>query len=300
MLEFKKLDIHSRELFESYLKNKYENSETSFANLYMWKDFYNTVYTEYDGFLIILNTSPNGKVHCYMPYGDGDVKNVLSELVAYLKSINQELRITSATKEQAEYICSLYPETKIRENHSFNDYVYLTESLINLSGKKLHAKRNHLNRFKNTYNYSYREMTPDDFDECIELAKRLMLKDRSEESFSYIEELKSIKRAFKHFNTFNLSGAVIEIDGEIAAFTVGEALTDSMALIHIEKADTSYDGIYAAINNEFAKNRWSEFKYINREEDMGIEGLRKAKLSYRPDHMVRKFFCHLSCGSGDD
>ena len=295
MLEFKKLDIDDKALFESYLKNKYENSETSFANLYIWKDYYNTVYTEYDGFLIILNTSPNGKIHCYMPYGDGDVKNVLDELMAYLKIRGQDIRITSANRQQADYICSLYPETRVRENIAFNDYVYLTESLINLSGKKLHSKRNHLNRFKSKYFYTYREMQKEDFDKCLSLAGRLMLKDRDEDSYSYTEELKSIKRAFKYFDEFDFSGGVIEIDGSLAAFSVGEALTDSCALIHIEKADTQYDGIYAAINNEFAKNRWKDYKYINREEDMGIEGLRKAKLSYRPDHMVRKYFCHLPC-----
>ena len=85
-----------------------------------------------------------------------------------------------------------------------------------------------------------------------------------------------------------LSGGVIEIDGKICAFSVGEALTDETALIHIEKADTSYSGIYAAINNEFVKNRWSGYKYINREEDMGIENLRKAKLSYHPDILLEK------------
>ena len=185
----------------------------------------------------------------------------------------------------------LFPEVDVKENTSFNDYVYLAENLVNLSGKKLHSKRNHLNKFKATYDYVYREMVPEDFEPCLELAGRLMRKTRSEESFGYMEELKSIETAFDNFELFKLSGGVIEIDGNIAAFTVGEKLTQNCALIHIEKADTSYDGIYAAINNEFVKNRWADFEFVNREEDMGIPGLRKAKLSYRPHHMVRKFLC---------
>lgn len=291
MIDFKSLDMDSKNLLERYFKNKYENSETSFANLYIWKDYYNTRYAVIDEFLVIMNESTNGKLHCYMPYGSGDVHSCLDKLISYVNAYNQPLRITSASEKQAQYIAELYPETNIRENMSFNDYVYLTESLISLSGKKLHAKRNHLNKFKSKYDYIYRPMTHDDFEICLNLASGLMLKDRDEDSFSYVEELKSIRKAFENFDVFDLSGGVIEIDGKIAAFTVGEALTDECALIHIEKADTAYDGIYAAINNEFVKNRWSEFKYINREEDMGIPGLRKAKLSYRPDHMVRKFMC---------
>ncbi len=291
MLEFKKLDMSCKSLFESYFKNKYENSETSFANLYIWKDYYNTRYTVTDGFLVILNESINGKLHCYMPYGEGDIEPCLRKLVEYANTEGQPLRITSASEQQTHRIKELYPEVHIRENVSFNDYVYLTESLITLSGKKLHSKRNHLNKFKSLYDYTYRPMTKADFDECLLLASRLMLKDRDEDSFSYTEELKSISRAFDNFDIFGFSGGVIEIDGKLAAFTVGEALTDECALIHIEKADIAYDGIYAVINNEFVKNCWADFKYINREEDMGIPGLRKAKLSYKPHHMVRKFMC---------
>ena len=291
MLEFSPIDLKSKEVFNEFLKNKYENSESSFANLYMWKDYYNTVYSVYNGFLVILNTNSNGKLHCYMPYGDGDVKKTLLDLYEYLRTKGQCLRITNATLNQAEIIKEVFPNAYVKENESFNDYVYLSDKLINLSGKKLHSKRNHLNRFKSNYEYIYRPMIPDDFPKCIELSKSLMLKDRDPDSFSYIEELKSINTAFENFDLFELSGGVIEIDGKIRAFTVGEALTDECALIHIEKADIRFDGIYVAINNEFVKNTWADYKYINREEDMGIPGLRKAKLSYRPDHMVRKFMC---------
>lgn len=291
MLEFKKLDIDSMAVFDKYLKNKYENSETSFPNLYIWNDFYNTMYAEEEGFLVVLNTSQNGKIHCYMPYGEGDMPVLLARLKEYVNSKGQPLRITNACPEVAGLIKALYPEALVRENVDFNDYVYLTESLINLSGKALHAKKNHLNKFKSSYEYTYRTLTKDDFEECISLASCLILKSRMEDSFSYHAEIGSIEKAFGHFDELGLCGGVIVIDGKIRAFTVGEALTEECALIHIEKADTSYNGIYAAINNEFVKNRWADFKYINREEDMGICGLRKAKLSYKPHHMVRKYIC---------
>jgi len=291
MFEFKKLEAESKATFDKYFKNKYENSETSFANLYIWKDYYDTVYLEEDGFLVVLNTSPSGKIHCYMPYGEGDYARCLELLKEYINSKGQPLRITNATEGVAELIKELYPEALIRENVNFNDYVYRSDKLISLSGKQLHSKRNHLNKFKSSYDYTYRSITEDDFENCLSLAKRLILNKYEDDSFSYYAEVASIEAAFKYFNYFKLCGGVIEIDGSIRAFSVGEALTDECALIHIEKADISYDGIYAAINNEFVKNRWSQFKYINREEDMGIPGLRQAKLSYKPDHMVRKYIC---------
>ena len=118
-----------------------------------------------------------------------------------------------------------------------------------------------------------------------------MLKDRNETDLEYIAELRSIETAFKYFHTLELKGGIIEIEGNIAAFSVGESHTEDCALIHIEKANTDYTGIYVAINNEFVNNTWLDYTYINREEDMGIEGLRKAKRSYKPDHMVEKYMC---------
>lgn len=292
MYSFKSITAGDKELFESYFDCNQQNSEANFTNLYMWKDYYKTRFCEDEGFLVVMNTSPDGKNHSYMPWGSGDIKKCLMNMWEYSLGIGEPLRITNATEEQALLFKELFPKSKIKENSSFNDYVYLTESLISLSGKKLHSKKNHLNRFKQKYeNYVYRPLKKEDFKPCMVLAERLIVKDGNGDNFEYITELESINTAFENFDRFCLKGGVIEIDGNIAAFTVGEKHRQNCALIHIEKADTSYDGIYVAINNEFVKNEWQECTYVNREEDMGIPGIRKAKLSYRPDHMVRKFMC---------
>ncbi len=293
MLKLSRLDIDSKPLIDKYIKNKFENSESSFANLFIWSHYYNTLWGVTDGFLVILNTSPDGRVHCYMPYGEGDIKACIDKLMDYTLQMGQELRITNATKEQARMLKELYPDTVIEENRNFEDYVYLTSKLTDPSGRELHAKRNHLNKFKSSYVYKYRPMENGDFNECLSLAGELISKNRPKGSFSYEAEMQSIRNAFEHFDLLGLSGGVIEIDGRICAFSVGEALTESCAVIHIEKADTDYNGIYAAINNEFAKNRWKDFEFVNREEDMGIEGLRKAKLSYKPHHLVEKYICRV-------
>lgn len=293
MSDFVRLTLESKTVLDSYLKNKSNNSESSFANLYIWSDYYHSMYSIVDGFLVILNTSPDGRIHCYMPYGDGDVGKCLDEIKDYIGKSGQPLRITNASMEQAEYIKKRYPNSIIDENRNFEDYMYLSESLASLSGRELHAKRNHLNRFKALYSYNYRELTENDFEECIRLSGEVVSKTRPVGSMGYEEEMRSIRKAFEHFSYLELCGGMIEIDGKIVAYTIGEALNPECALIHIEKADTAYNGIYAAINNEFVKNRWLDYKYINREEDMGLEGLRKAKLSYRPDHLIQKFMCTI-------
>jgi len=293
MIEFKKLESTSKELFDLYLKNKYPNSEASFANMYIWRDFYRTRYAEVEGYLVVWNSPPGDDDFCYMPYGSGDLALCLAELKKHFESLGKKFIINSASHLEAEMIKELYPDAVVKENRDFFDYVYLTESLITLSGRKLRSKRNHINNFRDSYKYVYRPIAEADFDSCRELARRAILKTRSEDSDSFLFEMKSIDDAFDKFSFLGLCGGLIEIDGQVVAFTVGEKLTDDCALIHIEKADTDYDGIYAAINNEFAKNAWSDVMYINREEDMGIEGLRTAKLSYRPHHMVEKYICIL-------
>lgn len=294
MLEFKKLELSSKNTFDAYTKNKYENSEASFANMFIWREFYNIMYSVSDGYLYVIFTDLNGKKKAYMPYGSGDLRECIDKLDGYFANIGQNLTIVSADRASAYKLKKYYSDMCVTENIDFNDYVYSARSLAELSGKKLHSKKNHLNKFKNTYDYIYREMNKDDFDSCVRLAERLMKQNRDEASKDFMAEYNSIKCAFENFDYLKLSGGVIEIDGNICAFSVGEELTSETALIHIEKADISYNGIYAAINNEFVKNRWNGFKYINREEDMGLEGLRKAKMSYRPDHMVRKYICKFN------
>lgn len=294
MLDFKRLELSSKQVFETYTKNKYENSEASFANMFIWSDFYNTKYCVSEGYLNVIFTNAKGELKSYMPYGNGDLKKCIDKLRNYFEKNSQKFVIVSANSAMADFIQKTYDNVSVTENIDFNDYVYSVESLINLSGKKLHSKKNHLNKFKASYDYVYREINERDFEECRELASRLMLKKRDANSMSYLSEKKSIEKVFDNFDYLGLSGGVIEIDGKICAFSVGEELTDNTALIHIEKADTSYDGIYAAINNEFVKNRWRDFCYVNREEDMGIEGLRKAKMSYKPSHMVQKYICEFN------
>ena len=156
-------------------------------------------------------------------------------------------------------------------------------------------KRNHLSRFARTYSFTYEDLGPDNLEACLEIAKAW-----ADQSMSTGEKVKSPERelgalslAIRHFDALALSGGLIRIDGKPVAFTIGEEINSKLFLLHFEKALSGYDGLYAAINHEFAARNLSGYEYINREEDMGIEGLRRAKLSYYPAILLDRYTAEL-------
>ena len=192
-----------------------------------------------------------------------------------------------------------YPHAKFNitpERNNF-DYVYLAQDLINLSGRKFHGKKNHLNAFRKEYpDAVYVPITEEIIPKCREeLNVWYEMHKRTNPDNSFINyELAAINEIFDHFNEFKVKGGAILIDGKVAAFTFGEKLNSDTAVIHVEKANKNIRGIYVAINQNFVEHEWSEMIYINREEDMGVEGLRKAKKSYRPIKMIEKFNATLA------
>ena len=179
------------------------------------------------------------------------------------------------------------------------DYVYLAQDLINLSGRKFHGKKNHLNAFCREYpDAKYLPIT----EEIIPLCRAeldLWYKEHEHEHanldnpFIYYGQA-AIHEIFDHFNDFNLKGGAILLDGRVVAFTFGERLNTDTAVIHVEKADPTIRGSYVAINQNFVAHEWADMTYINREEDLGIDGLRRAKESYQPVKLIEKFNATLA------
>lgn len=185
-----------------------------------------------------------------------------------------------------------YPHAKFNitaERDNF-DYVYLAQDLINLSGRKFHSKKNHLNAFQKQYpNAQYVPITEEIIPKCREELNIWYENHKRDDDKFICYEQAAIHEIFDHFDAFKLKGGAILIDNRVVAFTFGEKLNSDTAVIHVEKADSNIRGIYVAINQNFVENAWSYMIYINREEDMGVEGLRKAKESYRPIKMIEKF-----------
>ncbi len=180
----------------------------------------------------------------------------------------------------------------VRRMRDMDDYVYSTEKLISLSGKKLQAKRNHISQFERDYKFTFSLMGKSDIHECLEL-DAMWNAQRDGEDIR--QERIALETAFKSWDLLNLCGAVIRIDGKVQAFTVGEIVRPDEAIIHFEKGNTEFHGIYTMINRLFCTSALSNITYVDRQEDMGLESLRKAKESYHPAFMVEKYTLIRSC-----
>ena len=169
------------------------------------------------------------------------------------------------------------------------DYVYRTADLIELAGKGYRQQRNHTNYLLRTYKMTYEPMNESHVDSCLNLARNWCEARQCEETLSFASEGEATREALQNFRALGLDGGVILINGRVEAFTLGELLNRDTAVVHIEKANVEIRGLYAAINQQFCEKRWRNVPAINREQDLGEPGLRKAKLSYNPDHMIEKF-----------
>jgi hypothetical protein len=286
-MDLKRITIDDRALFFKYYKDSPPKcSYLSFANLFIWKDAEEISFFEFNDLLFVTGKSLyNGKRYFMFPIGKcicGKVKPMLIENFGDDFSI---YGITASDKDILSEKCQ--NQFEILRQRDMDNYVYVSEKLINLTGKKLHSKRNHINKFKEKYNYTYERLNDDNIASLIEFKNNWYLDKELDTTLEM--EKQAIDNALSYYKQLELVCGMIKVDGKIVAFSIGEQLNEDTALIHIEKADISYDGSYSAINNEFVKNEWSHLKYINREDDMGLEGLRKSKLSYQPDVMVEMY-----------
>ena len=285
------LTINDKNLFDKMINNEHENSESTFANLFMWRKSSKTKYAIINDSLVVFYTKSDGRKACCFPYSCSNLKETVDKIKDYFDSQNETFIMESVTEENKDKLVEIFGDRIIiTPDSNLFDYVYYSEKLINLAGKKLHSKRNHINKFKSLYDYKYEKVTPKLAKKCLKKAQEwLISKYADEKNADYISEITALKEIFENYEKLNLTGGLISVENEIIAFSVGEKLTDDTFVTHIEKADTNYQGAYTLINNEFSKNECSFYKFINREEDMGIDGIKKAKMSYCPDKMIKKY-----------
>ena len=308
MLKFKKFEISDIEKIKKYT-NIHGNfsCETSFVNLLVWQNIYNNMYAEKDGILFI-KSQINERINFRLPFG-GDMKKGVEFLREYCGEKLPVLWIQQGERftEIVPYIKANYQLVEKREAF---DYIYLQSDLANLGGKKYHSKRNHISAFSKKYDWIYRDITEENKNDVLECAKQ-WYKSNSERYDEYMEcESQGIMTMLDNMQVLCVKGGAIYVEGKVVAFTLGSPINDEVFDLHIEKALPEYSTAYTVINNEFAK-RLGDYKYINREDDMGLEGLRKAKLSYKPEILLAKYFCipkseicktiyHKNFADGDD
>lgn len=291
MLEFRDICIRDKDRITSALrKSQFMGCEYNFSNNMAWKKLSDSKITFYKDFYICCSFRTEDDVpRFFFPSGEGDYNEIFSEMKKYSESLGKPLRVAGITEDTLNMLNDAFPGSFwVSTDDGDWDYIYNTQDLITLSGRKYHGKRNHLAHF-NELGAEYSMMTENDFNDCITFSTNEYNSKSNEHIHSYIAEQYAINTYFTHFHELGLKGGVIRIGGEVVAFTIGDQLNDEAFCVHIEKADTKYDGIYAGINNCFAKEAAAQYKYINREEDLGIEGLRKAKQSYHPAFLLKKY-----------
>lgn len=264
--------------------------EYSFANNMAWKRLSDSKIAFFKDFYISCAFTTEDNIPTFVfPAGEGDYRELFAELRKYSESCGSPLRLSGVTENLLALLNELLPSQFESElDRDGSDYIYKSNDLIELTGKKYHGKRNHLSRF-NKLDYFFSPITENDFDDCISFSTEAYNSKTSENTHSFIAEQYAINTYFTYFNELGLKGGIIRIDGKPTAVTIGEVLNSNTFCVHIEKGNTSYEGIYAGINNCFAKAFASDYEYINREEDLGIEGLRKSKLSYHPVFLLKKY-----------
>lgn len=290
MIKLEEFSIDNKEFVTGYLTRKCtQNSEFTFTNLFMWRKSYDMKFAVIHDMFCVMPQHIGGPRSATFPLGKGDTKAVIEELLAWFEERGEVPLIRLYNDSAVEELNALFPgKFIITEDVGSFDYVYSVEELIRLSGKKFHTKKNHVNKFKKLYNYEYQRMSPENRDEVLELFDR-WYDSKKNEIPNLNEEREAVIELLDNWKDLNITGGCLRVDGKMAAFSFGEPLCKEMAVIHLEHADTEYEGAFAAMNQQFLEHEWSGFKYVNREEDMGLEGMRKAKMSYRPVFQVKKY-----------
>lgn len=301
-IQFKNLELEDKAAFDAFFQNRYyENSHFNFTNLFMWREPYHIQWAVEDG-VLYSKAEWEGQEFAMQPFGPEEkMRQAVEQWLAYFKGKGTQFVMSGIETKMANFLQSYGPvQFKIEAERDNFDYVYETESLIQLSGRKFHSKKNHLNSFKKTYPEAvYKPITSE-----ISLLCKLNINGWYKKHGTFddpilTQERKAIIEVLNHFEYLKLQGGAIFLGERVIAFTFGEQLNSDTAVIHVEKADPEIRGAYNAINQAFLEHAWSGLKYVNREEDMGLEGLRKAKESYRPVRLVEKFTATLAAEQRD-
>ncbi len=257
--------------------------------MFVWRRCYRIRWAISHDFLIIKVTRDN-ITFVLQPFGGAieDLPAVIEELKEAFAGKPFEMR--GIYEETMPLLKSCLPDTtQFIDDRDNWDYVYLRDNLANLAGRKYHAKKNHANAFrKENPDYAFSVISKNDIADCIAFAD-LWCEIKGQNAEGLRCELCALEEALINYEVLNIRGALIRIDGVVQAFSIGEKYNKDMAVIHFEKANPEIRGLYTVINQDFCSKVWNDVIYINREEDMGLEGLRKAKESYHPEFMVKKY-----------
>ena len=290
IIPFRPVTAADADVLRSFtMESKCMNCDMNVANICAWQFLYHTEFAVVEGFLL-LRFVTDGHVTYMKPIGKGDLQHVLQLLAEDARSLGDSLRVACVCPcAQALMEESAPGAFAFESQRERADYIYLREKLVTLSGKKLQPKRNHISKFKRLYpNYEYRPLTADLVPQCLQLAEAWCSGADCREQRAALAEQRMMAYALSHMEALHITGGTLFVEGQMVAFTFGAPINGEAFDVCVEKADTSYEGAYTMINHEFVSRLPEQYTYINREEDLGLEGLRKAKLSYYPELILDK------------
>lgn len=278
--EFKLIELEDRAYIQSVIdKYPFEACEINFGNMFIWRNSEHSKFTLLNDNLCILCEPLSEPAYFLQPIGNNRIEETVKVCLSFVH------RLSRVPESFAKRYCTEYRCVPDRNNF---DYVYLSKDLIDLKGKKYDGKRNRIKKFEKNNTSRYFRLSREHLEDCRHLFKE-WLKSKSPSNRLQGPGKDAILEALAYFEALKLVGGAVEIDRELAAFSIGEKLTADTAVIHIEIVSPDHDGLAQFINREFVKNEFSGYKYINREQDIGLAGLRRAKMSYHPHHMVKKY-----------
>ncbi len=254
--------------------------ELHFANIYLWRHYEHSKLTVVNGNICILCAPPTEPAYVLEPIGDNEIEDTIRVCLAFAP------RLSRVTETFASRYGGPYRSEPDRDNF---DYVYSAEDLLCLRGKKYDGKRNRIRKFEKTHAYEYATYRRDDRPDCLSVLERWIEARARSDGFIGRVWRAVIEEALERGEELGLRGGVFRIEDRVAAFSFGSNLTPDTAVIPIEIVDPGYDGLSQLVNREFVRREWFDCRFINREQDNGIPGLRRAKTSYHPDHFVKKY-----------
>jgi hypothetical protein len=293
--QFRDITIEDKPLFQATIaQSPPQISEHTFTNLFIWNYYYHFLWCRWDDCICII-ARPDGKPPFLMPpLGAGITAERLLNLLRHIERMEAHPSMQRVPERLVTGCLSGHDPFVVTPDRDNSDYVYRTEDLVKLEGNKYHGKKNHINKFKKHHRYEYSPLTPELVEQCLALEAQWCDIRHCALYPGLAGEERAIYEGLTNMSLLDFKGGVILVDGKVEAFALGELLNPETAVIHVEKANPAFDGLYQLINQEFCAHEWAGIPYVNREQDLGEEGLRKAKLSYHPHHLVNKYTVTLS------
>ena len=268
------------------------SADFNFGNIYLWDKSFHQLVGRLNDRVIVVPCYEDRPFFAW-PVGRGDLAPVLREMAVYAKAQGFPFTIRGVTQKHLPLLPELFPgRHAVVSERPLWDYIYSAEKLDTLAGKKLHGKRNHINRFEAENDWTFSPLTPADFPDCAALLDEWNSENPEDADAGAGDEYRAILRAFEAFEPLGLEGGILRVSGKPAAFTMGEPVCEHTFVVHFEKAQSDLNGAYPMVNRQFVRQirqNHPQVVWINREDDMGLESLRQSKESYHPDHMVEKY-----------